>query len=173
MKLNWHGLTATAWKGLWKKRTVFFSILLLFLFDNQSAKVVSILRSVKHFQFGDVIVSDRLSLLSGRWQTMGDLPWQSGLHLRHSDHRWSLVGVCRVYMQAHIGTSRVHGGLCQALEAAVLGTQALVWSAFVKAREAPCSRSEYLAVCLLFILLCCFLLDSASFFFFFFFKKWF
>lgn len=39
-------------------------VALLILFDNPSAKIVKILRCVKHLQLGDVIVSDRLSPLS-------------------------------------------------------------------------------------------------------------
>lgn len=41
-------------------------IVLLFLFDNQSTKIVKIVRTVKHLQLGNVIVSDRLSPLPGR-----------------------------------------------------------------------------------------------------------
>lgn len=41
-------------------------IVLLFLFDNQSAKTVKTMRTVKHLQLGNVIVPDRLSPLPGR-----------------------------------------------------------------------------------------------------------
>lgn len=41
-------------------------IVLLFLFDNQSAKTVKTVRTVKHLQLGNVIVPDRLSPLLGR-----------------------------------------------------------------------------------------------------------
>lgn len=41
-------------------------IVLLFLFDNQSAKTVKTVRTVKQLQLGNVIVPDRLSPLLGR-----------------------------------------------------------------------------------------------------------